>query len=183
MASTPIAATLAQVVSRQSWVLIARGIFAILFGVMAFAWPGLTLTSLVLLYGLYCLADGFVGLAGMSGGKLWQSILVGCVSIAAGLVTFAYPGLTALLLLYLIAAWAIMRGIFEIAAAIEFRKVIEGEFFLGLAGLLSILFGILIVMRPGAGALSIVWILGTFAILSGVMMVAVGLKVRQLAHA
>jgi uncharacterized membrane protein HdeD (DUF308 family) len=170
-------------VAQHWWVLLLRGIVSIVLGVMAFVWPGLTLASLVLLYGLMCLVDGVVAIAGGLGAKFWQSVLIGAVSIAAGIVTFVYPGLTAMVLLYLIAFWAIFRGIFDIAAAIEFRKVIEGELLLGLAGLASIIFGILILFNPGAGALSVVWIFGTYALLFGIMLVILSFKLKGLASA
>src|SRR5262245_32023740 len=111
-----IAGGFRQAITRHWLVLLVRCLVSVLFGVMAFGWPGLTLASLVLLYGAYCLVDGVVALFGGAEGKLWQSILIGLVSICAGLVTFFYPGLTALVLLYFIALWAIVRGIFEIAA-------------------------------------------------------------------
>ncbi len=126
---------------------------------MAFAWPGITLASLVLLYAAYCFADGIVALLGGSSGRLWQSLLIGVISVAAGVAALFYPGLTALVLLYLIGAWAIVRGVFEIAAAVALRKVIEGELMLILAGLFSIAFGVFVLLFPGAGALSVIWIL------------------------
>jgi len=180
MNANVIAGGLRQTMARNWWVLLVRGLVSVLFGVMAFMWPGLTLTSLILLYGAYCLVDGIVALFGGAGGALWQSILIGLVSICAGLATFFYPGLTALVLLYFIAAWAIVRGIFEIAAAIEFRKVIEGEWLLALAGVASILFGVLIVLYPGVGALSVIWIVGTYAFLFGILLVVLSFRVKAL---
>ena len=168
-------------VAHHWWVLLLRGLASIVFGVLAFAWPGITLVSLVILYGAYCFVDGIVALMGGFGGRLWQSLLVGVISIAAGVATFAYPGLTALVLLYLIAGWAIVRGIFEIAAAIEFRKVMEGELMLALAGLASIAFGVLVLFYPGVGALSVVWILGTYALIFGLLLVMLSFRVKALA--
>lgn len=152
-----------------------------LFGVLAFMWPGLTLASLVLLYGAYCLVDGVIALTGGFGGGFWQSLILGLVSIGAGIATFLYPGLTAMVLLFLIAAWAVVRGIFEIIVAIEFRKVIEGEWLLIVAGLLSVAFGVLLVINPGAGALSVVWILGIYAFVFGALLTALSFRVKSFA--
>jgi uncharacterized membrane protein HdeD (DUF308 family) len=177
-----IVESLRSVVAKQWWVLLVRGIAAIAFGIMVFAWPGITLASLVLLYGIYCISDGIGALFGGAGGPFWQSLLVGIVSIGAGIATFAYPGLTAIVLLYLIGAWAIVRGISDIAVAIEFRKVIEGEWLLVLAGALSILFGVVLFINPGAGALSVLWIIGAYALIFGSMLVVLSFRVRSFAR-
>jgi uncharacterized membrane protein HdeD (DUF308 family) len=172
---------LRHVVAQHWWVLLLRGIVAIVLGIIAFLWPGITLASLVLLIGICCFADGIAAIAGGLKGRFWQSTLIGVVSILAGLAAFFYPGLTAMVLLYLIAFWAILRGVFDILAAIEFRKVIEGEFLLALAGLASIAFGVLILLNPGAGALSIVWLLGAYAFVFGVILVILSFRVKGLA--
>jgi len=173
---------LTHIIGRYWWMLLLRGLVAIGLGILAFAKPGLTLSTLVLIYGFYCLIDGIVAIAvGLSGGQMWQSLLLGVVGIGAGLATLFYPGLTAMLLLYFMAVWAIGHGIFEILAAIEFRKVIEGELMLVLAGVASIAFGVLIVLNPGAGALSIIWILGGYALLVGVLLVIASLRLKALA--
>lgn len=182
MATTPsIGGSLRQIVAGHWWILLVRGLAAMLFGVLAFVWPGLTLASLVLLYGAYCLVDGVIALTGGFGGGFWQSLILGLVSIGAGIATFLYPGLTAMVLLFLIAAWAIVRGIFEIVVAIEFRKVIEGEWLLVVAGLLSVAFGVLLIINPGAGALSVVWILGIYALVFGALLTALSFRVRSFA--
>jgi uncharacterized membrane protein HdeD (DUF308 family) len=106
--------------------------------------------------------------------------IVGLISIAVGVITFVWPGLTALALLYLIAAWAIVRGIFEVVAAIELRKQIEGEWFLIFAGIASVLFGVLMVLWPGAGALALLWLIGIFAIIFGVLLLILAFKLRGL---
>jgi len=172
---------LRHIVAQHWWVMLLRGIVAILFGVIAFLWPGLTLASLVLLVGVAFLSDGIASVAAGLRGRFWQSTLIGVVSILAGLATFFSPGLTAMALLYVIAFWAIVRGVFEILAAIEFRKVIEGEVLLGLAGLLSIAFGVFIILNPGAGALSIVWMLAIYAVLLGVTLVILSFRLKSLA--
>lgn len=165
-------------VARHWWALALRGACAVLFGLMAFAWPGLTLAVLVLLFGAYALTDGvFAIVAGVRGG-LGALILVGLLGIAAGLGTFFWPGLTALALLYAIAVWSIFRGIFEIVAAVRLRKEIEGELLLAAAGVLSIGFGVLLILFPGAGALSLVWLIGSFAVVWGVVLVMLGFRLR-----
>ena len=168
-------------VAQHWWVLLLRGLVYIALGLMAFFTPGITLASLILLIGVCCMVDGIASIAGGLRSSFWQSTLVGVVSILAGLATFFYPGVTAMVLLYLIAFWAIAHGVLEIIAAIEFRKVIEGELLLGLAGLLSIAFGVFIVMRPGAGALSIVWVLGAYAFVFGITLVILSFRVKSLA--
>ena len=170
--------------ARNWWVLVVRGALAILFGILAFVWPGLTVVALVALFGAFALVDGILALvaAFRAHGRRrqwWTFALEGLFGIALGVLTFLWPDVTAIALLYLIAAWSVLTGIFEIAAAIRLRKVIRGEFFLGLAGALSILFGILVVVFPGAGAVAIVWAIAVFAILFGVLLVAVGIRLRR----
>lgn len=165
------------------WAVVLRGVCAVLFGLGAFAWPGITLAVLVLLYGAYALADGVLAvvaaLAGRQpGGFPWGMLLAGLAAIAAGVVTFLWPGLTALLLLYLIAAWAIARGVFEIIAAIALRKEIEHEWLLAASGVLSVLLGIFLVLSPGAGALALLWAIGAFAIVAGILMISLGFRLK-----
>jgi uncharacterized membrane protein HdeD (DUF308 family) len=105
------------------------------------------------------------------------------VGVGAGLLTFFYPGITALVLLYFIAAWAIVKGVFEIVIAFKLREVIQGEWALILAGALSVAFGVLVFLFPGAGALSIIWIIGAYALAFGVLLVLASLKIRKLAAA
>ena len=172
------------VLARNWWALVLRGLFAVLFGIIALAWPGITLGALVLLYGAYALADGVFAIAsvmaGRTWGRPWWSLLVeGLVGIAVGIMTFAWPGLTALVLLYLIASWAFVTGIFEIVAAIRLREEIRGEWLLALSGILSVLFGVALVIWPGAGALALIWVIGAYAIAFGVLMIALGFRLRS----
>jgi len=170
-------------IARNWWIVFLRGLCALVFGVLAFAWPGITLASLILVFGFYAILDGVTALAvGMiAGGKAWwQMILIGLVSIVAGIGTFAWPALTALALLALIAGWSIIRGVVEIMAAIRLRALVENEWMLILGGLCSILFGVLVAVRPRAGALAVLWIIGTFAIIYGVLAIALSLKLRSL---
>jgi len=158
---------------------------AILFGILSFAWPGLTLTVLVLLFGAYAFIDGAVALmtafqVRVGGKPMWSFALLGAVGIAAGVVSFTRPGITAIALLALIATWAILTGIIEIVAAFRFRKLIPNEWLLGLAGLLSVVFGVLMVLQPRAGALTVVWLIAWDAILIGLALTMLGFRVRSL---
>jgi uncharacterized membrane protein HdeD (DUF308 family) len=171
--------------SRNWWAVLLRGICAVLFGLVAFTWPGITLAVLILFFGAYVLVDGVFAVVSSfgkkEGGKFpWSMFVVGLISIVAGVITLVLPGLTALVLLYLIAAWAIVRGIFEVVAAVELRKQIEGEWFLVFAGLASVVFGVLMMFWPGAGALALLWLIGIFAIIFGVVMIILAFKLRGL---
>ena len=169
------------------WALALRGLLAVLFGITAFVMPGLTLAALVLLYGAYALVDGVfavvASLAGRTFGTPWWAMLIrGLLGIAIGIVTFVWPGITELALLYIIAAWAVVTGGFEIAAAIRLRKEIQGEWLLVLSGALSVLFGLALMVYPAAGALAIVWLLGSYAIIFGVLLLVLGLRLRSLSQ-
>jgi len=171
--------------SRNWWAVLLRGICAVIFGLAAFAWPGITLALLILFYGAYVLVDGIFAVVSSFGRTKdskfpWSMFLVGLVSIAVGLITFVWPGLTALALLYLIGAWAIVRGIFEIVAAFELRKQIEGEWLMIIAGMASVLFGVLMVLWPGAGVLALLWLIGIFAVIFGVIIIILAFKLRGL---
>jgi len=182
MADAPILTRLA-----QSWYWIAlRGLFAVLFGIFAFIWPGITLAVLVLVWGAYAIADGVMALIAAysmheEGKPMGALIVVGILGIAAGIVTFFWPGMTALVLLLFIASWAVLMGIFQIAAAIRFRKHIDNEWLLGLSGAVSILFGVLMFLQPGAGALAVVWLIGSFSLFFGVLLIALGFRLKGLA--
>ncbi len=177
--ATPVLHLLA----RNWWLLLLRGIVAILFGLLAFAWPALTLVSLILLYGAYAGADGLLALAAaLRGGTVaprWWLVLVGLLSLGAAVATFVYPGLTALVLLTFIGFWAVARGVFEIIGAIQLRKEIENEWLLVLSGLLSVLFGVMVLARPGAGALALVWMIAGYAIALGVLLVGFAFRMRR----
>lgn len=170
--------------SKWTWFLF-RGIVAILFGIAALAMPGLTLATLTLLWGAYALVEGVVSLvtafqARDTGLPLWPLILGGIAGIGAGIVTFVWPGLTVLTLLTLIACWAVVMGIFQIIAAIRLRREIQGEWWLVLSGVLSVLFGVAMFARPGAGALAVISLIAGFSIVFGVMLIAVSLRIRKL---
>jgi uncharacterized membrane protein HdeD (DUF308 family) len=172
-------------ITHSWWMILLRGIFAILFGIAAFIWPGPTIEALVLLFGAYALLDGIVavivGIQQYGETQRWWAVLLeGIAGIVLGVLTFLWPGTTATVLLAFIAAWAIVTGVFEIAAAIELRKVIEGEWMMILAGALSVLFGVLLILQPTAGAVAIIWLLGAYAIIFGVLLSILAFELRRL---
>ena len=165
------------------WLLLLKGLCAIAFGVLAFVWPGVTLVTLILFYGAFALVDGVIAiLAAIMGGApapRWWLAVVGLFCIAAGVVTFLWPGMTALVLLIFIAAWAIATGIMQIIGAIRLRKEIDNEWLLILGGAISVLFGIGIVLAPGAGALALVWAIGMYAVILGGTFVALAFRLKK----
>jgi uncharacterized membrane protein HdeD (DUF308 family) len=178
---------MALILASRWWSLLIRGIVAILFGILCFVWPGLSLYSLVLLFGVYAIMDGAFNLVlafrlPRDAPRWGMLLLEGILGIAAGVLTFVWPNITALVLLYLIAAWAIVTGIMEIAAAIRLRKLIRGEWLLGLLGLLSVVFGVLLFAYPGAGALALVYWIGAYAVVFGILMAALALRLRAWAN-
>ena len=171
------------VLSRFYWTLLLRGFMAILFGVLTLFWPGVTLSVLVLLFGVYVVIDGIAAIVlGIreygDRERWWAPLLGGIVGVAAGLIALASPAITALALLILIGSWAIVRGVFDIVAAIRLRQVIEGEWWLALGGALSIAFGVFVIVFPGAGALAVATWIGIFAIALGIMLVMLGFRVQ-----
>ena len=171
-------------ISRNWWALALRGLAALAFGILAIFWPGITLLALILLFAAYAIVDGVLAIA--SGLRRdtdrrspdWFMILAGIAGIIAGIVAVVLPGITTLVLLIVIAAWAIVTGVAELAAAYQLRDVIRGEWLLALNGVLSIAFGILLVVFPGAGALAVVLLIGVYAIVSGVMLLALAFRLR-----
>ena len=181
-----VVAHLSATMSRAWWLLLLRGIAAVIFGVIAWVQPGISLASLVLVFGAYCLADGILGLwTALSGSRdheyWWLLLLEGLLGIGVGVLTFLAPGLTALALLFYIAIWAIATGVLEIAAAIRLRKEIGNEWLLLLSGLASVAFGVLLAAQPNAGALAVLWLIGFYAILFGVLLLMLAFKTRKLA--
>ncbi len=171
--------------SRNWWLYALRGVVAIVFGIVAFTRPEQALQALVLVFGAYALADGIfavaAGIASYRYFKRWWAVLLeGVAGVVIGLLAFFWPNITALALLYYIAAWALVTGIFEIVAAIQFRRVITGEWMLIFGGLLSILFSILLVVFPAAGAVSVIWVIGIYAVIFGISEIIFGLRLRGL---
>lgn len=171
--------------SRIWWSVLLRGIAAIVFGVLAFVWPGISLLSLVVVYGVYAIVDGVFALGGgMAGGSAaprWWLVMVGLISLAAGVVALLWPGVTAVVLVLVIGSWAIAHGVIEIIGAIALRKEIENEWWLILSGLLSVVFGIFVILAPGAGALTLLWLIAIYAIGFGLLQVVLALRLRRLA--
>jgi uncharacterized membrane protein HdeD (DUF308 family) len=165
------------------WALALRGVIAILFGLAALLRPDIALQALILLFGAYALVDGVFAIVGVFGGTRggtprWLLLLEGVVSILAGIIAFIFPGLTAIALLYLVAAWAVVTGLAEIATAIRLRQEIQGEWALILGGILSVLFGLLLAVLPGVGILSLIWLIGAYAVAFGVLLLITAFRVR-----
>jgi uncharacterized membrane protein HdeD (DUF308 family) len=170
---------------RHWWVPVIRGIAAIIFGVIAFVYPGLTIATLVLFFGAWVLIDGLFRVVGAIGHRAsdpdwgWH-IVIGIVGIIVGLLTFHAPQITALALIIYIAAWALMIGATEIAFAIKLRREIKGEWFLILMGLASIVFAILLLWNPIAGAAAVIWLIAWYAVVLGILAIFFGFRLRSL---
>jgi len=174
------------IISSGWWMLLIRGLGAIAFGLLALMWPGITLLILVMLFAAHAVVDGAMAvtlglqLRKRPGETPWLFItLMGMVSILAGIAAFAWPGLTAVVLLFMMAGWAIARGVLEVIAAIHLRKVIENEWFLGLAGVLSVLFGVCLIAWPAAGLLSLIWLVGSFSMAFGVVLCVLAFRLKS----
>ncbi len=166
--------------NRMWWALLLRGIAAVLFGLAALFWPNETLWVLIVFFGAYALVSGaFAIAAGIAdSSRRWLLITEGVLGVVAGLIAFFWPGLTALVLLYVIAGWAIFTGILEIMTAISLRREIDNEWMMILGGALSVLFGVLLAVLPGVGLLSLTWLIGIYALIFGVAFIVLGFKVR-----
>ena len=165
------------------WMLTLRGVLAVLFGVLAYQWPGATAASFVLLFGVYALLDGVAYLAAAfrpppGTSRAWL-VLGGVAGVLASLVVFTMPGLSALFLFYLVATWAVVTGFTQIFAAVQLRKVIDGEWLLALSGVLSIALGLFMYARPAAGLLGLVWAIATYAVVAGAVLVVLSLRLRS----
>ena len=172
------------ILAENWWALAIRGIAAIIFGVLALLFPSITLTVLVILFASYAFVDGvftiFAAFRNRSDrSHLWVLLLEGVLGIAVGILTLFWPGITTLALLSFIAAWAIFTGILEIVAAVRLRKEIEGEWLLILGGIASVLFGILLVMNPSTGAITIAWLVGIYALIFGFIMLGLAFRLRS----
>lgn len=169
--------------ARAWWMLLLRGVLAVLFAVAAFAWPGLSLLSLIWLYGAYALIDGgaALGVAFRGGpvtGRLWL-LLAAVISIGAGVTAFLWPGLTGVVLVIIIGVWSIMRGAAEIAWGFMLRKQIPNAWVLMLAGAISVLFGAALIAAPGAGALALIWLIATWALVFGLVMIYWAFRLKR----
>jgi len=169
------------------WVFLLRGILAIVIGILAFVWPGVTLVSLVLLFGIYAAADGILAIASAIAGHTpmprWWLAIVGVAGLAAAFMAFTRPGFTLAVLIVVIAAWAIVSGIMQIIGAIQLRKEIDNEWFLILSGIASVIFGGILLFRPGLGTLALIFTLGTFAVIEGLLLIAFSIRLKGSTHA
>jgi uncharacterized membrane protein HdeD (DUF308 family) len=169
---------------RNWWMFALRGLIAIVFGVLALAWPGITLIWLVALFAAFALIGGGVSVVGAvqnrkTDEQWWLALLLGLVSLGAGVIAIIHPALTALVLVLLMGANAIATGVLDIALAIRLREAIRGEWVLVLAGLVSMVFGVLVFLFPGAGALALVWLIGVYAIASGILLLVAAWRLRR----
>jgi uncharacterized membrane protein HdeD (DUF308 family) len=171
--------------SRYWWVLVVRGLIAILLGVFAFTSPVQTIAALVLVFGVVALADGIFAVgAAIAGRQLtpyWSVMLLqGLLGIGVGLLTLFNPAITTVALLIYIATWAIGLGVLQVIAAVRLRHDISGEWWLAIGGILSVAFGVLLILRPAQGALAVLWLIGLYAIVWGAMLMIGGFDVRRL---
>ncbi len=171
--------------ARNWWAVGLRGVLAIIFGILALVVPNITLIVLIAFFGAYVLIDGiiaiYLAIRGRESNRNWGWLLVeGIVGVLIGIITFRWPGVTTFVLLAFIAAWAIITGIMEIFEAIELRRVINNEWLLILSGVASVVFGVLLLLFPSAGALALIWLIGIFALLFGILLLVLAWRLRQM---
>jgi len=179
---------LAAILFRNWWVLLLRGLVAIAFGLLIWFQPGISLAALVLLFGAYSMADGILGVWTAIAERKerehgWLLLLEGLLGIGIGTLTFMVPGITALVLVFYIAIRAIAMGVLEIVVAIHLRKEIKGEWLLILSGLASVVFGVIVMARPGLGALAVLWLIAAYAVIFGLLLVILAFKARSFLRA
>lgn len=167
------------------WVVFLRGLFAVIMGILAIMMPGITLVSLLMVYGVFTIADGitaiWIGVAARHGQRIWwEMVATGALAILAGLTVSLWPGITAMIFVVMIGVFAMFRGVFEIIAAIQLRKVIDDEWMLVLSGVVSLLFGGMLVARPGEGAIAMVLLIGAFMVAIGAMTIGLAMRLRHL---
>jgi uncharacterized membrane protein HdeD (DUF308 family) len=184
--------SIANAITDKWWLYVLEGVLAIGFGLIAWVWPDLTVLTLVVMFAAFSISVGVANLfaateARQVGQSPWGFVFNGVLGIATGVVVVVWPDISALALMYVIAAWAIVTGAFEIAAAIELRKLIDNEWFLVLGGIASIVFGVLVAIFPGGGAVALVWAIGLYAIVFGGFLIGFGFRLhgmgRQLTSA
>jgi uncharacterized membrane protein HdeD (DUF308 family) len=178
---------MAHVMEKAWWILIVRGVLGILFGVLALIWPAVTLLLLVALFAAYALIGGIAAVAGVwrarkaqhPMGDGWMIVLLGVVAIASGIIAVIWPGITALALVLIMGVNALIAGVLDISVAVRLRRVIRGAWMMVLAGIVSIIFGVAVIAFPGAGALALVWLISLYAIITGVLLLAMGIQARR----
>ena len=166
------------------WALVIRGVAGVLFGIGALVWPPAAVAALVLLFGAYALVDGIFNIVAAvhapREGRRWGWLMVsGVIGIATGLITFFFPGITALALVVLVASWSVVTGVAEIVAAIRLRKQIRHEWLWILSGLLSVAFGVLLFLLPAAGAVALAIWIGAYMLVFGALLIAFGVRLRR----
>jgi uncharacterized membrane protein HdeD (DUF308 family) len=172
--------------AKNWWVIALRGVAAIAFGILTIVWPTLSLLGIVYLFGAYALVDGISSiLAAVRGEPATRGhglliAIIGFAGVIAGLIAFVNPSLTVITLLYVIGAWAIVVGVTQVVAAYRLRKEIEGEWLLAIGGVASVAFGALILIAPGAGVLSLLALIATFAIIFGASLLALAWRLRKM---
>jgi len=174
---------LLQTLAKNWWLLLLRGIVAILFGLIALACPGVSLLILIAVYGVYALADGLFALtAAFRHGAVaprWWLLFIGLAGVAAGVLTLTYPIVTAIILLTFIGLWCIVRGVLEIVGAIQLRREIDNEWMLVVHGIISVIFGATMLAWPGLGALAVLWGIGIYAVVAGLLLIGFALRLRR----
>lgn len=172
-----------ELIAKSWWAFELRGLITIIFGLIALLFPGITLGALIVVFGIYAIGEGVSMLIAAFNKRYtqhWQiTLFVGLLGLAAGIVALVWPGLTAVSLLAVIAAWALLTGILEIVGALRLRKEITGEWSLILSGIVSLVFAVLLMTNPMAGALAMVWLIGIYAIICGVLFMILGVKVHR----
>jgi uncharacterized membrane protein HdeD (DUF308 family) len=164
------------------WTVLLRGIVAVMFGVLAFAWPTVTLAVLVPMFGYYALTDGLLSLLAAAGGRYWEDrwvlALEGIVGVWAGVVTLRAPHVISAVLIFFLAFWAMATGFLRLAAAFRLRREIAGEYWLAASGILSVTFALMVLVRPAVGAVGLVWMLAGYAMAIGVVLIVLGMELR-----
>jgi len=173
--------------AHSAWSLMLRGIAALLFGVLAFAWPSLALVGLVAMFAVFALFSGSASIIAalqsrLADRKWWLSLLLGVVGVVAGVVALAYPDLTTYALALVMGCNAIVTGALDIAIAVRLGRVLRDAWAMALSGVVSVLFGLLVFAFPGAGALVIVWLITSYALATGALMLGLGWRMRRAAH-
>lgn len=185
--NTELGGRISRTLSDDWWLVLLRGIIAVLFAILTFARPGISLAALVLWFGAYALVDGvfksWIAITHRHDKENWGMLLIsGIVGIGVGIITWVAPGMTALALVFYIAIWAIATGVMELVTSIRLRKEIEGEWALALAGVAAIAFGVLLILRPAVGALGLLWLIAVFALIFGVSLIALSFRLRSYGH-
>ena len=174
-----------ELLARRWHLVVLRGVVAVLFGILAIAWPGITVLALALLFGIYTLLDGVTSIVmgiGQEKDRVYM-ITLGVLGVVAGLIALIWPQITVIVLLVIIAVWAIFAGVMQLAAAVRLRKVIRNEWFLALSGIVALVLGLLLIVQPAEGAIALVIAIATFAIVWGLTLVVLGFRLRTLASA